>query len=150
MFHIKAECIVQCVHEWQLFSYHTSVLLQCARVISLLLLPWMCPFLSTGLEEQGLYRVGGVSSKVSKLLSMGLDQRKAEKLNILDDQYNWESKTITSSLKTYLRSLPEPLTTFRYHNSFIAAASKFISSASYTLCGLNCVLGLIQQKFLPF
>ncbi|XP_023728012.1 rho GTPase-activating protein 26 isoform X3 [Cryptotermes secundus] len=77
-----------------------------------------------GLEEQGLYRVGGVSSKVSKLLSVGLDQRKADKLSALDDSYDWETKTITSSLKTYLRSLPEPLTTFRYHNSFIAAAKQ--------------------------
>ena len=37
-----------------------------------------------GLEEQGLYRVVGVSSKVNKLLAMGLDRRKADKLN-LDD-----------------------------------------------------------------
>jgi len=80
--------------------------------------------LSAGLEEQGLYRVVGVSSKVSKLLSMGLDRRKADKLSALDDQFEWESKTITSSLKTYLRNLPEPLMTFRYHNGFIAAASE--------------------------
>lgn len=79
----------------------------------------------TGLEEQGLYRVVGVSSKVNKLLAMGLDRRKAEKLN-LDDPLEWESKTVTSALKTYLRNLPEPLMTFRYHNSFIAAASKLI------------------------
>lgn len=74
-----------------------------------------------GLEEQGLYRVVGVSSKVNKLFAMGLDRRKTEKLN-LDDPLEWESKTITSALKTYLRNLPEPLMTFRYHNSFIAAA----------------------------
>ncbi|XP_021925419.1 rho GTPase-activating protein 26 isoform X3 [Zootermopsis nevadensis] len=77
-----------------------------------------------GLEEQGLYRVVGVSSKVSKLLSMGLDRRKADKLSALDDHFEWESKTITSSLKTYLRNLPEPLMTFRYHNGFIAAAKQ--------------------------
>jgi len=79
---------------------------------------------SRGLEEQGLYRVVGVSSKVSKLLTMGLDRRKADKLGALDDPYEWESKTITSSLKTYLRNLPEPLMTFRYHNGFIAAAKQ--------------------------
>lgn len=78
----------------------------------------------TGLEEQGLYRVVGVNSKVTKLLSMGLDRRKAEKLT-LEDSLEWESKTITSSLKTYLRQLPEPLMTFKHHFSFIAAASKF-------------------------
>ncbi|KAI5733103.1 hypothetical protein M8J76_007678 [Diaphorina citri] len=76
-----------------------------------------------GLEEQGLYRVVGVASKVSKLLSMGLDRRKLEKLN-LDDAFEWESKTITSALKTYLRNLHEPLMTFRYHSNFIAAAKE--------------------------
>ncbi|KAL1110502.1 hypothetical protein AAG570_008030, partial [Ranatra chinensis] len=76
-----------------------------------------------GLDEQGLYRVVGVSSKVNKLLMMGLDRRKLEKLS-LDDPCEWESKTITSALKTYLRNLPEPLMTFRYHSSFIVAAKQ--------------------------
>ncbi|KAJ8922523.1 hypothetical protein NQ315_007553 [Exocentrus adspersus] len=75
---------------------------------------------SRGLEEQGIYRVVGVSSKVNKLLHMGLDRRKGEKL-CLDDPLEWETKTITSALKTYLRNLPEPLMTYRYHNGFIAA-----------------------------
>lgn len=72
-----------------------------------------------------MYRVVGVASKVNKLLTMGLDRRKLDKLNI-DDRFEWESKTITSALKTYLRSLSEPLMTFRYYNNFILAASKFI------------------------
>ncbi|KAK7602050.1 hypothetical protein V9T40_009491 [Parthenolecanium corni] len=76
---------------------------------------------SRGLDEQGLYRVVGVASKVSKLLAMGLDRRKSEKLN-LEDSQEWESKTITSALKTYLRNLNEPLMTFRYHGHFILAA----------------------------
>lgn len=79
-----------------------------------------------GLEEQGLYRIVGVNSKVNKLLSMGLDRRKMEKLNF-DDPYEWESKTITSALKNYLRNLPEPLMTYKLHDLFIEAASKLIS-----------------------
>ncbi len=75
-----------------------------------------------GLEEQGLYRLVGVSSKVSKLLSLGLDRRKAEKLS-LTDRCEWETKTITSALKTYFRNLPEPIMTFRFHEAFIIAAS---------------------------
>ncbi|VEN48450.1 unnamed protein product [Callosobruchus maculatus] len=75
---------------------------------------------SRGLEEQGIYRVVGVSSKVNKLITMGLDRRKSEKLS-LDDPFEWETKTITSALKMYLRNLPEPLMTYRYHNGFIAA-----------------------------
>ncbi|XP_006613814.1 rho GTPase-activating protein 26 isoform X2 [Apis dorsata] len=81
-----------------------------------------------GLEVQGLYRVVGVASKVNKLLAMGLDRRKLEKLN-LDNRFEWESKTITSALKTYLRTLSEPLMTFRYYNSFISAAKQEIKEA---------------------
>lgn len=76
-----------------------------------------------GLEEQGIYRVVGVTSKVNKLLAMGLDRRKQEKL-LLDDPQEWETKTITSALKTYLRNLPEPLMSFKYHNDFINAVKK--------------------------
>lgn len=54
---------------------------------------------------------------------MGLDKRKLDKLNF-DDKFEWESKTITSALKTYLRTLSEPIMTFRFYNSFIIAASK--------------------------
>lgn len=77
-----------------------------------------------GLEEQGIYRVVGVASKVTKLLNMGLDRRKADKGINMDDPQEWETKTITSALKSYLRNLPEPLMTHRYHNGFIAAVSK--------------------------
>ena len=77
-----------------------------------------------GLDDQGLYRVGGVASKVTKLLSAGLDKKRKEQINF-DEPLEWETKTITSAAKTYLRNLPEPLMTFKMHTSFIAAASKF-------------------------
>ncbi|XP_041357264.1 rho GTPase-activating protein 26-like isoform X2 [Gigantopelta aegis] len=76
-----------------------------------------------GLHEQGLYRVVGVNSKVNRLIQMGLDRRKADKLN-LDDPAVWETKTITSAVKNYLRSLPEPLMSFKLHESFIKAAKQ--------------------------
>ncbi|XP_050434753.1 rho GTPase-activating protein 26 [Adelges cooleyi] len=83
---------------------------------------------SRGLDEQGLYRVGGVSSKIQKLLTMGLDRRKTtnglNSLSFLDDPIEWETKTITSALKLFLRNLPEPLMTFKYHNTFISAAKQ--------------------------
>ena len=77
--------------------------------------------------SSGIYRVVGVASKVTKCLSAGLDKKKSEKLNF-EDPMEWESKTITSAAKTFLRNLPEPLMTFRMHSSFIAAASKLIFS----------------------
>lgn len=77
------------------------------------------------MEEQGIYRVVGVTSKVNNLLKMGLDRRKSDRLANLDDPQEWETKTITSALKNYLRNLPEPLMTHRFHNGFIAAVSKY-------------------------
>ncbi|KAJ8683220.1 hypothetical protein QAD02_019012 [Eretmocerus hayati] len=108
-----------------------------------------------GLEEQGLYRVVGVASKVNKLLAMGLDRRKLEKLN-LENRYEWESKTITSALKTYLRTLTEPLMTFRYYDSFIAAAKQEskelrvsdIHTLVYRLPKPNCNVLLLLIKHL--
>ncbi|KAK5976028.1 Rho-GAP domain-containing protein, partial [Trichostrongylus colubriformis] len=55
-----------------------------------------------GIREQGLYRNCGVTSKVQKLMQLGLDKRKAngDKLNFNDDE--WEIKTISSAVKTFL------------------------------------------------
>ncbi|XP_065084410.1 rho GTPase-activating protein Graf isoform X2 [Ochlerotatus camptorhynchus] len=82
-----------------------------------------------GLEEEGLYRIGGVSTKITKLLNMGLDRKKTEKDRLMffnDEQSSdvLESKTIASALKHYLRNLNEPLMTFRLHHSFIASAKQ--------------------------
>ena len=76
-----------------------------------------------GLDDEGLYREVGVATKVTKLLSNGLDKKNLEKI-YLDDPFEWDTKTITSAAKTYLRNLPEPLLTFQMYTCFIAAASK--------------------------
>ncbi|VDM13429.1 unnamed protein product [Wuchereria bancrofti] len=75
-----------------------------------------------GICEQGLYRNCGVTSKVQKLLQIGLDKRRSmyDKLSFTDDE--WEIKTLSSALKTFLRNLPEPLMTFDLHPHFINAA----------------------------
>lgn len=83
---------------------------------------------------------------MSELLSMGLDQWNAGKLNALDDQFEWDSKTITSSLKTYLRNLPEPLTTFCCYNDFIAAVSKFLSTHLLYTCVYSTVSQVLSNK----
>ncbi|XP_003738003.1 rho GTPase-activating protein 26 [Galendromus occidentalis] len=74
-----------------------------------------------GLEDQGLYRTAGVASKVQKLLQLAFDQKQVSQVNLMDAN-EWEVKTIASSLKNYLRHLPEPLMTFRLHQEFIKAA----------------------------
>uniref|UniRef100_A0A3B4Z716 Rho GTPase activating protein 10 n=1 Tax=Stegastes partitus TaxID=144197 RepID=A0A3B4Z716_9TELE len=53
-----------------------------------------------GINDQGLYRVVGVSSKVQKLLSLMIDEKSNEvDLSASED---WDVKTITSALKLYL------------------------------------------------
>lgn len=87
--------------------------------------------LSPGIDEQGLYRIAGVNSKVQKLLSltMGKHQNTQSKAHVLLtlilclisnpcsfcpldpktcadvelDSPEWEIKTITSAIKHYLR-----------------------------------------------
>lgn len=100
-----------------------------------------------GLEDQGIYRVSGVSSKITKLMRVYqenyknfitlnsdynyastdasyLDESKiiASVENIVREFSTHELKTVTSALKNYLRNLPEPLMSFRLHSAFINAA----------------------------
>ncbi|CAO1424757.1 unnamed protein product [Diamesa hyperborea] len=82
-----------------------------------------------GLEEEGLYRVSGVGTKINKVLAMGLDVKKTEteRLQFFTEDTHTEvleSKTIASALKQYLRKLKEPLMTYRYFNGFLAAAKQ--------------------------
>ena len=96
------------------------------------------------LEEQGLYRVVGMQSKVNSVvaghfgMSSSLRRRKysTNPLIILDAhktlaqrlatpvEGDVELKTICSALKLYLRTLKEPIFTFKLHNRFIEAASE--------------------------
>lgn len=100
-----------------------------------------------GLEDQGIYRVSGVSSKITKLMRVYqenyknfiainsdtyssdgqpsyLDENKIQSNveNIVREFSTHELKTVTSALKNYLRNLPEPLMSFRLHSAFINAA----------------------------
>uniref|UniRef100_A0A4W4EGS4 Rho GTPase-activating protein 26 n=1 Tax=Electrophorus electricus TaxID=8005 RepID=A0A4W4EGS4_ELEEL len=73
-----------------------------------------------GIDEQGLYRIVGVSSRVQKLLSLAMDPKTCADVEL--DSPEWEIKTITSAIKHYLRMLPAPLMTYQYQRSFIKAA----------------------------
>jgi hypothetical protein len=101
-----------------------------------------------GLEEEGLYRVSGVGTKIIKVLKMGLDDKKTESERLAfftDDQYSdvLESKTIASALKQYLRKLKEPLMTYRYFNGFLAVASEYLK---FSCNSLGTDLTLPQNK----
>lgn len=107
---------------------------------------------SRGLEDQGLYRVGGVSSKVAKLMQLALDRRKlnsdGELVLEVDNSDEWEIRTVTSALKNYFRNLPEPLMSFKFHNFFIAAASELFSLLAGYMNDF-CFLICFSNLFLP-
>uniref|UniRef100_A0A8C9WT52 Rho GTPase-activating protein 26 n=1 Tax=Scleropages formosus TaxID=113540 RepID=A0A8C9WT52_SCLFO len=73
-----------------------------------------------GIDEQGLYRIVGVNSRVQKLLSLAMDPKTCADVEL--DNSEWEIKTITSALKYYLRMLPTPLMTYQLQRNFIQAA----------------------------
>uniref|UniRef100_A0A286XWQ1 Rho GTPase activating protein 10 n=1 Tax=Cavia porcellus TaxID=10141 RepID=A0A286XWQ1_CAVPO len=93
------------------------------------------------INDQGLYRVVGVSSKVQRLLSMLMDVKTCNELD-LENSVDWEVKTITSALKQYLRSLPEPLMTYELHGDFIVpAVSSHSKQNLMTVANLGVVFG---------
>ncbi|KAK5858818.1 hypothetical protein PBY51_002933 [Eleginops maclovinus] len=73
-----------------------------------------------GIDDQGLYRIVGVNSRVQKLLGLAMDPKTCADVEL--ENQEWEIKTITSAIKHYLRVLPGPLMTYQYQRSFIKAA----------------------------
>ncbi|KAF5362023.1 hypothetical protein D9756_002638 [Leucocoprinus leucothites] len=75
-----------------------------------------------GVRHQGVYRVGGTTSKIQALRA-----RLDKDLDSVDlDGSEWanenEISNVTSVMKMWLRELPEPLLTFGLHQGFIEAA----------------------------
>uniref|UniRef100_A0A3Q2XIQ9 Rho GTPase activating protein 42b n=1 Tax=Hippocampus comes TaxID=109280 RepID=A0A3Q2XIQ9_HIPCM len=73
-----------------------------------------------GLNTLGLYRTGGVNSKVQRLMTSVFASTSASDARL--DADAWDNKTVTSGLKNYFRCLAEPVLTYRLHKEFIKAA----------------------------
>ncbi|XP_053187139.1 rho GTPase-activating protein 42 isoform X2 [Scomber japonicus] len=73
-----------------------------------------------GITTLGLYRIGGVNSKVQRLMTSVFASTAPSDTQLDTDA--WDNKTITSGLKNYFRCLAEPLLTYRLHKEFIKAA----------------------------
>ncbi|CAJ1063959.1 rho GTPase-activating protein 42 [Xyrichtys novacula] len=73
-----------------------------------------------GITTLGLYRIGGVNSKVQRLMTSVFASTAPADMQLDGDA--WDNKTITSGLKNYFRCLAEPLLTYRLHKEFIKAA----------------------------
>ncbi|XP_068133600.1 rho GTPase-activating protein 26 isoform X4 [Hyperolius riggenbachi] len=95
-----------------------------------------------GINEQGLYRIVGVSSRVQKLLNFLMDPKITEAE--ADISTEWEIKTITSALKTYLRLLPGPLMTYQLQRSFIKAAK--LENQESRIKEVHCLIHRLPER----
>ncbi|XP_072309131.1 rho GTPase-activating protein 42 isoform X2 [Eucyclogobius newberryi] len=91
---------------------------------------------SRGLNAMGLYRIGGVNSKVQKLMTTVFSSKAPVDMDL--DPETWDNKTITSGLKNYLRCLSEPLMTFKLHKDFIMAAKS--DDQNYRVCAVHALV----------
>ncbi|XP_051982145.1 rho GTPase-activating protein 10-like [Xyrauchen texanus] len=97
---------------------------------------------SRGINDQGLYRVVGVSSKVQKLLILMIDEKSSEVDLAASEE--WDVKTITSALKLYLRSLPEPLMTYELYKEFIVPAKS--GSPESRVQAIHCLVHKLPER----
>ena len=77
---------------------------------------------SVGLEYEGIYRKTG-GAGLSKVITQLFERGDYASFDLHDTERFNDICSITSVLKTYFRSLPDPLLTFNLHDRFIAAAS---------------------------
>ena len=86
----------------------------------------ICPPISPGLDEEGIYRKPGILSKATKLVKDSVERGKLDSID-LTDEFEWDTKTIASAVKGYLgKFLGEPLLTFDLHMAFVEAASECV------------------------
>ncbi|XP_076345253.1 rho GTPase-activating protein 44-like isoform X2 [Tachypleus tridentatus] len=76
----------------------------------------VCGLLSTGMKEEGLFRIAGSAAKAKKL-------KIAFDAHLVDDvlEYTKDSHVLAGALKSYLRELPEPLLTHKLYPEWIEA-----------------------------
>ncbi|GHJ88503.1 hypothetical protein NliqN6_4905 [Naganishia liquefaciens] len=73
-----------------------------------------------GLDQVGIYRLSGTTSKV-QALKAALDQD-IDNTNVMSDEWSGDINVIASVLKQWFRELPEPLLTHGLYQGFIEAA----------------------------
>ncbi|KAE8627679.1 hypothetical protein XENTR_v10007100 [Xenopus tropicalis] len=95
-----------------------------------------------GITILGLYRIGGVNSKVQKFMNSVFSPKAPPDMDI--DLDLWDNKTITSALKNYLRCLSEPLMTYKLHKDFILAVKS--DDQNYRVQAVHALVHKLPQK----
>ncbi|XP_070772828.1 rho GTPase-activating protein 42 isoform X2 [Enoplosus armatus] len=95
-----------------------------------------------GITTLGLYRTGGVNSKVQRLMTSVFASTAPSDMQL--DADAWDNKTITSGLKNYFRCLAEPLLTYRLHKEFIKAAK--YDDQKYRVRAIHALVHKLPEK----
>ncbi|XP_028656116.1 rho GTPase-activating protein 42 [Erpetoichthys calabaricus] len=95
-----------------------------------------------GINTLGLYRIGGVNSKVQKLMNVVFAPKSPPDMDLEADM--WDNKTITSGLKNYLRCLSEPLMTYKLHKDFILAVKS--DDQNYRVRAVHALVYRLPEK----
>ncbi|KAL4630826.1 oligophrenin-1 isoform X2 [Arapaima gigas] len=95
-----------------------------------------------GITQEGVYRTVGSNIQVQKLLNAFFDAKYPGDVDFHSG--DWDVKTITSSMKFYLRSLTEPLMTFSLNRELISAAKS--ENLDYRLGAIHSLVYKLPEK----
>ncbi|XP_072869706.1 oligophrenin-1 isoform X2 [Chlorocebus sabaeus] len=95
-----------------------------------------------GIKTEGLYRTVGSNIQVQKLLNAFFDPKCPGDVDFHNS--DWDIKTITSSLKFYLRNLSEPVMTYRLHKELVSAAKS--DNLDYRLGAIHSLVYKLPDK----
>ncbi|CAH2315517.1 oligophrenin-1 isoform X1 [Pelobates cultripes] len=91
---------------------------------------------TTGITTEGVYRTVGSNIQVQKLLNAFFDLKCPGNVDLQSSE--WDIKTVTSSLKFYLRNLSEPVMTYKLHRDLLSAAKS--ENLDYRLGEIHCLV----------
>ncbi|XP_042550878.1 oligophrenin-1 isoform X2 [Dipodomys spectabilis] len=95
-----------------------------------------------GIKTEGLYRTVGSNIQVQKLLNAFFDPKCPGDVDFHSS--DWDTKTITSSLKFYLRNLSEPVMTYKLHKELVSAAKS--DNLDYRLGAIHALVYKLPEK----
>lgn len=89
------------------------------------------------MDYEGIYRKTGGAGQ-SKMITQLFERGDYDAFDLRDSECFNDISSVTSVLKNYFRSLPDPLLTYDLHEQFVAAASAY-----QTIRDFPCLLTLI-------
>ncbi|NP_001079992.1 oligophrenin 1 L homeolog [Xenopus laevis] len=97
---------------------------------------------ATGIASEGVYRTVGSNIQVQKLLNAFFDSKCPGNVDLQSSE--WDIKTVTSSLKFYLRNLSEPVMTYKLHRDLVLAAKS--ENLDYRLGAIHCLVYRLPEN----